>query len=68
MNGEYERADAEQAVIGRILELREKGSTWQAVADTMNGDQVPPPSGAEWYSMTVRRIALAALEARKVQG
>jgi hypothetical protein len=52
--------DDEQAVIKRILALRAttpKPTTWAAIADRLNTEKVPPPSGSAWYSMTVRRIA-----------
>jgi DNA invertase Pin-like site-specific DNA recombinase len=55
--GVFEPVASEQATIKRILELREDGSTWAAVAATLTADETPPPSGSAWYPMTARRIA-----------
>lgn len=58
VDGVYEPQEDEQAVIRRLLDLRAGGATYATVADTLNVDEIPTPSGAEWYPMTVRRIEL----------
>ncbi len=57
VNGVYQPVASEQAVIRQILELRQRGLTWAAIAEAISVGGVQPPSGAAWYAMTVRRIA-----------
>lgn len=57
VDGAYVPVEGEQAVIARIASLRAAGASWAAVADALNSEAVPPPSGAQWYPMTARRIA-----------
>lgn len=57
VDGEYVPVPAEQAVIERMREMRQARVPWQGIADALNADGVPAPSGAGWYPMTVRRIA-----------
>lgn len=55
VDGQYVPRGDEQAIIFRILNLRPM--PWSAIADTLNADKVPPPSGAAWYPATCMRIA-----------
>lgn len=64
VDGAFEPIAAERLVIDRIVELRDGGAAWRAVADALNARGVAPPSGAAWYPMTTRRIYLAAVERR----
>ena len=56
VEGVYEAVGEEQAVIGRIMALRESGQTWATIAETLTAEGAVPPSGAAWYPMTTRRI------------
>lgn len=56
--GEYVPVDDEQDIIEYIRTLRGERATWDGIAATLNRRGVQPPSGATWYAMTVRRIAL----------
>jgi DNA invertase Pin-like site-specific DNA recombinase len=58
IDGQYVEREDQQHTVAYIKELREARASWQAIADTLNSRNVPPPSGREWYAMTVRRIAL----------
>jgi DNA invertase Pin-like site-specific DNA recombinase len=58
VRGEYVPVPQEQVIIDDILTRRDEGATWDGIADTLNQRGVKPPSGAVWYAMTVRRIAL----------
>lgn len=52
----------EQEAISRILGYRnaKPGSlSWALIAEALNAERIPPPSGAEWYPVTCRRIAIA---------
>ncbi|MCW3003379.1 MAG: resolvase [Conexibacter sp.] len=60
VDGQYVPREDQQAIIARIRALRgsaPKALPWAMIADTLNGDGIPAPSGREWYPMTVRRIA-----------
>jgi hypothetical protein len=54
---EYEPDPAEQATIGRILELRRAGETLATIARVLETEGTAPPSGARWHQMTISRIA-----------
>jgi DNA invertase Pin-like site-specific DNA recombinase len=58
IDGEYEMVEAEIRVIQDILARRGRGDSYEQIADALNRDQIPTPSGKAWYAMTVRRIAL----------
>ena len=54
------RPAADRAVADRIISLRTDGTTWQAIADTLNQDRVPTTrSGAEWRPSSVRSAYVA---------
>jgi DNA invertase Pin-like site-specific DNA recombinase len=58
-DGEYILVEAEQAAISKILAYRNASPaplTWAGVAGLLNAQTIPPPSGAEWYPMTCKRI------------
>ncbi len=49
-------------VRGRIVAERADGSTWAAIADRLNRDQVATSQGgARWYPSSVRAAHLAAV-------
>lgn len=48
---------AQQDVIARIRQLREQGLVYRAIADVLNDEGVPGPTGGVWRSETVRRVA-----------
>lgn len=48
--------EAEQRVIGRILELRGEGRTLRDIADTLVGEGVQPPRSGRWHPTTVHRV------------
>jgi DNA invertase Pin-like site-specific DNA recombinase len=49
------RASAPREVADLIIGLREAGSTWQAIADMLNGQKVPTPrGGSAWRPSSVR--------------
>lgn len=58
VSGEYRPVPEEQEIIGNIRTLRSEGAAWDGIADSLNSRNIQPPSGAAWYAMTVRRIAL----------
>ena len=43
-------------VVARILRLRVQGTTLRAVADALNADGIPGPTGKPWNLMTVSNI------------
>ena len=48
-------------IVARILEEREAGRTWSAIARKLNEDEVPTAQGGRcWYPATVRYVALSA--------
>jgi DNA invertase Pin-like site-specific DNA recombinase len=48
-------------ILRRVVAEREAGSTWQAIADRLNADQVPTArGGAGWRVATVQRVARSA--------
>ena len=48
-------------VLDRILSLRDKGSTWKAIADEFNSDGVPTAQGGlQWYPATARSAVIGA--------
>jgi DNA invertase Pin-like site-specific DNA recombinase len=55
------------AARGRILELRDAGLSWQAIADRLDADGVPGANGGRWTPITVRRQHKRALDLRPVQ-
>ena len=60
VDGEYVAREDEQAAISKVLGYRNATPSplsWAAIAGLLNAQKVPPPSGAEWYPMTCRRIA-----------
>ena len=60
VDGEYVPIEHEQRAISKILGYRDATPaplTWAAIAGLLNAQQIPPPSGEQWYPMTCRRIA-----------
>ena len=41
----------EQAVLARVAELRDQGTSWQLVADTLNGEGIRTRAGGAPYSL-----------------
>lgn len=57
LRGKQGRGTASIGVRKRILELREKGLTWKAIADELNSDGVPTVQGGPaWRGPTVSAI------------
>lgn len=50
--------DTEQSVIHRMADLRATGLSYQAIAEGLNADGIPPKTGDTWAGNTVRRILL----------
>jgi DNA invertase Pin-like site-specific DNA recombinase len=51
-----------QAVVRRIQRQRARGESLRAIAESLNGDEVPTAQGgAQWYAATVRHVVLRAL-------
>ena len=48
--------DEEQRTINTMIELREAGRSYGAIARTLNERNVASPRGSAWYPMTVKRI------------
>lgn len=55
--GKYVSREREQAVIARIVKMRGEEMTFDGIAQALNAEAVPGPSGNKWYPMTIRRIA-----------
>ena len=54
--------DAEQAAVRRILDLRSAGSTYRAIASTLDAEGFRPRRADSWSSMSVRNIAVREVE------
>ena len=50
----------EQAVIARMQDLREQGTSYNEIANALNGDSVATKQGGIWRSQTVKNIIEAA--------
>ena len=50
----------EQATKARIMNLRDRGLSYQKVADTINADGVPTKKGCAWTAMQISRVAKVA--------
>ena len=50
----------EQAVIARMATLREQGTSYNEIANTLNADRVPTKQGGIWRSQTIKNIVQAA--------
>lgn len=48
---------AQQRVIDRIRDLRKDGFSFRSIAEVLNDDGVPGPTGGRWHSEAVRRSA-----------
>lgn len=46
----------EQAVLARILDMRQQGMSYHAIARALNAEGVPSKDAGKWHAMTVRRI------------
>jgi DNA invertase Pin-like site-specific DNA recombinase len=49
--------DDEQAAVRRILELRQTGQSYRAIAATLDAEGLKPRRAASWSAMAVRNIA-----------
>jgi hypothetical protein len=47
-------------VVERVIDLRQDGKTWAAIAATMADEGWATVTGGRWHPTTVRRIWLAA--------
>ena len=47
-------------VIQGIVALRQRGTSYQGIADDLNDQGVPSPAGSSWSPNAVRRVALRA--------
>lgn len=68
--GEYVPDAAEQEAVSKILSYRSTAPAplpYAAIADVLNAQDIAPPSGAAWYAMTVRRIAVREQAERAAQ-
>jgi site-specific DNA recombinase len=48
--------ETEQAILGRIVDLREGGSSYLAIANDLNRDGIAAKRGGLWYGMSVRSV------------
>jgi DNA invertase Pin-like site-specific DNA recombinase len=46
----------QQAVVARIVQLRDAGQSWRQVCDELNAGGVPTKQGRQWLPMTAKRI------------
>jgi DNA invertase Pin-like site-specific DNA recombinase len=61
VRGEREKLDGsgrpvDPALAARIVGLRDRGESLQAIADALNEEQVPPPGGFKWRPRSVRNV------------
>jgi len=57
-SGVYLRPDeAEQEVLARIREARERGTSFRAIAATLNDDGIPTKTRGQWWASTVKYMA-----------
>lgn len=62
--GRYRGVKVSPEVRDRIIALRAKGATYQAVADTLTAEAIPAPSGGRiWWPMTIYGIARGSYRA-----
>jgi DNA invertase Pin-like site-specific DNA recombinase len=54
-DGMLERTD-EYRNVERIIAMRESGETVRAIAEALNRDRIPSPSGGTWGHSTVRKV------------
>lgn len=54
------RDEAEQRVIARIKQLRTRGLSYDRIARSLNGSEVPAKRGGIWHAMAVRSVLLTA--------
>jgi peptidoglycan hydrolase-like protein with peptidoglycan-binding domain/DNA invertase Pin-like site-specific DNA recombinase len=54
LDGSGRRVDPELAA--RIVGLRDRGESLQAIADALNEERVPPPGGFKWRPRSVRNV------------
>lgn len=52
--------EAEQRVIARIKRLRTRGLSYDRIARSLNGSEVPAKRGGIWHAMAVRSVLLTA--------
>lgn len=60
----YGARPGEQAVVGRMIALREQGIAVDRIAEILNREGAPPRSGQRWYATSVYRILKAAKQLR----
>lgn len=46
----------ETAAVERMMEMREAGASYAAIADALNADGVPTKRGGRWHPSTVQRV------------
>ena len=54
------KVTGECEVVSRILDLRSKGLTLQAIANTLTDEGHPTKRGGKWYPATVRKVVKRA--------
>jgi DNA invertase Pin-like site-specific DNA recombinase len=52
----------EQAAVARILQLREAGDSYRAIAETLDAEGLKPRRAASWSAMSVRAVVQRAKE------
>jgi len=55
----------EQAILGRMRELRAAGMAYQEIATELNGDGIKPRSGGLWHAGVIHRILAVGAGAAK---
>jgi len=51
---------AERKVLAQIAKARERGKSYERIADDLNADRIPTQGGGRWYAATVRSVWLTA--------
>lgn len=62
--GKLERSTDEQRGVDLAVALRSRGSTWQAVADALNGGGFKTVQGGQWSRESARGVISSAIERR----
>ena len=53
----------EQAVICEMIQLREGGQGFKAIASALNGRSIPAKNGGKWWHITVRNVVVRVSKA-----
>lgn len=56
------RDEGEQRVLVRIKRLRTRGFSYDRIARSLNGSDIPAKRGGLWYTMAVRSVLLTAMK------